>query len=231
MIANSNSLFCDVALPVPVDRLFTYGVPTSLQGRVQVGARIIVPFGSRKLVGIIVNVHRSPPDQQIRELISVRDSEPVLDAELLALGRWIAGYYCAPIGEVLKGMLPLSGETRRSVKYNLTSAGRDIARQLTVLDAPDTASRVLAVLSERARSAEYLNTKIPEAKASLRALLKRGWVEVEEEDQERDPLRARAERLRASFVARPLPGSLKLKKAEAGAACVPRVASRRSQSG
>ena len=165
-------------------------------------------------MGVILKLHQSPLTQPVRDIVSVRDSEPVLDAELLELGRWIAEYYCAPIGEVLKSMLPLSGETRSSVKYSLTDVGRDIARQLTVVDAPDGATQVLASLSERARSAEYLAKRFPGAKASLRSLAKRGWIEMEQETQERDPLRARAERLRASFVARPLSGSLKLKKAE-----------------
>jgi len=55
------------------------------------------------------------------------DAEPVLDAELLALGKWISGYYCAPLGEVLRGMLPLASDIRRGKVYSLTDAGRDAA--------------------------------------------------------------------------------------------------------
>jgi primosomal protein N' len=65
-----------------------------------------------------------------REALRLIDSEPVLDAELLALGRWIAGYYCAPLGEVLRGMLPLASEIRRGKVWSLTDSGRDAARQL-----------------------------------------------------------------------------------------------------
>ena len=68
----------------------------------------------------------------LREVLRLLDAEPVLDVELLHLGKWIAEYYCAPLGEVLKGMLPLSGEMRRSARYSLTEAGRDVARQLVV---------------------------------------------------------------------------------------------------
>ena len=58
-------------------------------------------------------------------------------AELLALGRWIAGYYCAPLGEVLRGMLPLASEIRRGKIWSLTDSGRDAARQLLLDTSPD----------------------------------------------------------------------------------------------
>ena len=48
-----------------------------------------------------------------REALRLIDAEPVLDAELIALGRWIAGYYCSPLGDVLRGMLPLASEIRQ----------------------------------------------------------------------------------------------------------------------
>ena len=72
-----------------------------------------------------------------REALRLIDAEPVLDPELLALGRWIAGYYCAPLGEVLRGMLPLAADIRRGKVWSLTDAGRDAARQLLLDTAPD----------------------------------------------------------------------------------------------
>ncbi len=211
MIAKAQ--FCDLALPIPVDRVFTYQLPFTLQHRAQTGSRVVVPFGSRKLTGIILRIHDSPPAQKAREVLSLRDSEPVLEEDLLALGRWIAEYYCAPIGEVLKGMLPLSGETRRTTRYALTPAGQDIARQLTGVAQPDRATEVLRLLAAKSRSAEYLATKVGDPKPTIRNLLKRGWIAADEEQVERDPLRASAERLQASFVGRP-PASIRLKKSE-----------------
>ncbi|HEX4164155.1 MAG TPA: primosomal protein N' [Bryobacteraceae bacterium] len=213
MTANSQPRFCDLALPVPLDRLFTYRLPLTLHHRAQPGSRAVVPFGARKLTGVILRIHNSPPPQEPREVLNLRDSEPVLDEELLDLGRWIAEYYCAPIGEVLKGMLPLSGETRRTSRYTLTTAGHDIARQLTGITHHDAATELLTLLAGRPRSAEYLAAKVSNPKPAIRNLLKRGWITVDEEDLDRDPLRARAERLRASFLARPL-SAIKLKKSE-----------------
>ena len=123
-------LYCDVSLPVPLDQPFTYALPETLRHRVQPGCRIVVPFGPRKLTGVVLRCHDEPPAVAAREALRLIDAEPVLDDELLALGRWIAGYYCAPLGEVLRGMLPLASEIRRGKIWSLTDAGRDAARQL-----------------------------------------------------------------------------------------------------
>ena len=61
------------------------------------------------------------------------DPEPVLDEELIALGKWISGYYCAPLGEVLRSMLPLASDisvydaegTSHQLSMSFTSAGAD----------------------------------------------------------------------------------------------------------
>ena len=205
--------YCDVALPVPVDRLFTYELPQTLRHRVQAGCRVLAPLGSRRLTGVVFGMRDVAPDHDTRAVLKLLDEEPVLEADLLELARWISEYYCAPIGEVLKGMLPLAGETRRSTQYSLTGAGRDVARQLVVHSNADVSSQLLQLLEQRARSADALSAKVPNAKVALRALVKRGWVAAEERQEERDPLRARAERLRASFSERPAPG-LKLSKNE-----------------
>src|ERR1019366_5783569 len=93
-------LYCDVSLPVPLDQPFTYSLPDTLRHRVRVGSRLIVPFGTRKLTGVILRCHDEPPPVATRDALRLIDSEPVLSAELMALGRWIAGYYCSPLGDV-----------------------------------------------------------------------------------------------------------------------------------
>src|SRR5439155_12002818 len=129
-----NPLFCDVSLPVPLDQAFTYALPETLRHRVQPGCRVLVPFGSRKLTGVVLRCHNNPPQVEAREALRLIDAQPVLDDALLELGKWIAGYYCAPLGEVLRGMLPLASEMRRGKIYSLSDAGRDATRQL-LLDA------------------------------------------------------------------------------------------------
>jgi primosomal protein N' (replication factor Y) len=114
-------LYCDVALPVPLDRTFTYSLGESHPA---VGARVLVPFRNEKLAGVVTSLHNDEPPVEARPLLAVLDEEPVLSAELMDLGQWIAQYYLAPIGEVLRSMLPLMSEVRRQVLYRITNLGR-----------------------------------------------------------------------------------------------------------
>lgn len=90
-----------VALPVPVRRSFTYGVTGEVPAA---GVRVEVPFGKRTLVGWVLGPGAEVP--RVREVRSVLDTEPVVGDELLGLARWMSDYYVAPVGIVLKAMLP-----------------------------------------------------------------------------------------------------------------------------
>ena len=193
-------LYCDVSLPVPLDQPFTYALPVTLRHRVKAGSRLLVPFGQRKLTGVILRCHDEAPAMATREALRLIDAEPVLSAELLALGRWIAAYYCAPLGDVLRGMLPLASEIRRGKVWSLTDAGRDAARQLLLDSAPDDpVAAVLRLLEKRPLSAAYLAKALPLADKAVKALERKGFIAAEQVQTERDPLRAPAERLRVEW--------------------------------
>ena len=116
---------------------------------------------------------------------------------LIALGRWIAGYYCCPLGEVFRSMLPLAAEIRAGKVYSLTDSGRDAARQLLLeASSDDAAAQILALLERRSLSASYLKKKFPLAANVVRALEKKGFIAVEEVQSDRDPLRAPSDHLR-----------------------------------
>jgi primosomal protein N' (replication factor Y) len=205
-------LYCDVSLPVPLDRPFTYRLPATLRHRVKPGCRVLVPFGSRKLTGFVLEAHENEPEAAAREVLRLIDEEPVLDPELILLGRWVANYYCAPLGEVLRSMAPLSGEMRKTKVYALTDAGRDVARQLLIGESAQEATvQVLRLLEPRPLSAAYLKKRIPSADRAIRSLEKKGFVLAEESQEEKDPMRAAAARLRVEFTGRP---EGKLPKAE-----------------
>ena len=127
--------YCEVALPVPLDRTFTYAVRDGQHPRR--GARVIVPFRNEKLIGIVMGLSATAPaDFEVRHLEAVLDQDqdsgqgsddgPLLSEALLKLAEWMAQYYLAPVGEVLRGMLPLMAEVRRTVYYRITDLGRDV---------------------------------------------------------------------------------------------------------
>ena len=103
-------MFVDVILPVPLDGFFTYSVPSSAEKQVEVGKRVLVPFGRNKTyVGVIVRKMTSgnllPPDK-IKPILQVLDATPILLERQLRFWQWIADYYMSPIGEVYKAALP-----------------------------------------------------------------------------------------------------------------------------
>jgi primosomal protein N' (replication factor Y) len=120
----------------------------------------------------------------------------------MALGRWIAGYYCSPLGDVLRGMLPLSSEIRRGKVWTLTDSGRDAARQLLLDSSPDDpVLQILRMLEKRPLSASYLAKTMPLADKAIRALERKRFIVAEQVQVERDPLRAPSERLRVELAA------------------------------
>jgi primosomal protein N' len=159
--ASDDPLYCDVSLPVPMDQAFTYKLPLTLRHRVAVGCRVLVPFGTRQLAGVVIAAHNNPPSGSVREALQLLDEEPALDEGLLKLGRWIAQYYCAPLGETLRAMTPLANDVKRSKTYTLTTAGRDAARQLLLgADTEDPALQILRLLEAKPLTSAYLTQKI-----------------------------------------------------------------------
>ena len=101
-------MFTDIILPLPLDGVFTYSVPQSLEGQVIRGVRVLVPLGRNKTyVGIISEVHdKKPEGYQTKDILQVLDSSPILLDAQLHLWQWIADYYMSPIGEVFKAAFP-----------------------------------------------------------------------------------------------------------------------------
>jgi len=117
-------MYCEVALPVPLDRTFTYSVLPGMPP--QPGSRVIVPFRNEKLIGVVTELHaKAPTEFEARPIETVLDAEPLLSGQLLELAKWMGQYYLAPLGEVLRGMLPLMAEVRRTVYYRIADVGRD----------------------------------------------------------------------------------------------------------
>jgi primosomal protein N' (replication factor Y) len=114
--------FCDVALPVPLDMVFTYRIPA--ESAPVVGGRVLVPFRQQRMTGIVVELHDRKPSITTKNILDVLDAAPVLDERLLRLGRWISHYYLAALGEVFRTMLPLMAEFKRAIGYRITEHGQ-----------------------------------------------------------------------------------------------------------
>jgi primosomal protein N' (replication factor Y) len=149
--------YCEVALPVPLDHTFTYGVRPGQSP--QRGARVIVPFRNEKLIGVVTALAaNAPPDVEVRYLEAVLDEEPLLSEHLLELGAWTAQYYLAPLGEVLRAMLPLAAEVRRTVYYRISDLGRDVLAASVDGD-PEKGNRGKGIGKPRSRRPQKLSAE------------------------------------------------------------------------
>ena len=122
--AGTAACYAEVALPVPLPEPLVYAVPPGWQGIAVPGVRARVRIGNRRLIGIVVGRRdEPPPGVAVRWLDAVLDREPVLGADLLALARFTADYYLAPLGEVLRSMLPADLEPWGDRRVWLTDGG------------------------------------------------------------------------------------------------------------
>ena len=99
-------MLVSVALPLPFFQPLTYAVPPELSERVNVGSRVVVPVRGRREMGFVVGdgaVLRE--GLKAKTILAAPDTAPVLEPSLLAVCRWIADYYIAPLGMVLRTIL------------------------------------------------------------------------------------------------------------------------------
>jgi primosomal protein N' (replication factor Y) len=118
--------FVEVAVGLPVFGTFTYAVPEPLAGAAVAGARVRVPFGPRPAEGLILGASGAPPAGiQALPLAAVLDVAPSLDAGIIRLLRFVADYYQAPPGEVLRLGLPPGLRGAAVPRLRLTSRGEE----------------------------------------------------------------------------------------------------------
>ena len=190
--------FCDVALPVPLDTAFTYRVPEGMQP--VIGGRVLVPFRQQRMSGVIIGLHDHAPKVQAKNILSVLDAAPVLDTQLLQLGKWISDYYLAPPGEVFRTMLPLAAEFKRAIAYRITDEGQmalhlagtsgSSARSRRTPDEQLAEVRVLDYLAEReVVREETLRNATGVSKSLLAGMVRKKWIVREDLSGARDATR------------------------------------------
>ena len=121
--------YIDVILPVPINQNYTYHIPTEFNEKIQVGCRVIVQFGARRLyTGLIKKIHNSKPEIETKPIETVLDDSPVISPQTFQFWEWIANYYCCSEGEVMKAALPsglkLESQTNLSINYDWVETDR-----------------------------------------------------------------------------------------------------------
>ena len=114
--------YIDVILPLPIPGTFTYSVPSESLELIQIGSRVVVPFGPKKYyTAIISHIHTEKPiEYEVKPLFSVLDSYPIVLPNQLQFWNWISEYYLSALGDVYKAAIPsgLKLESETMVELN-----------------------------------------------------------------------------------------------------------------
>jgi primosomal protein N' (replication factor Y) len=154
------------------------------------------------MVGIITSIHDRTPAVPVKTALEVLDDTPALNSELLRLGEWISEYYLAPIGEVLRSMLPLAAEFRREVVYSITDEGHmalhlagsagSSARSRKAPEDQYGEYRVLDYLSSREQArGTTLRSATRVSYAILEGMARKKWIRREDLSHATDAARVR----------------------------------------
>ncbi|MGH7594696.1 MAG: replication restart helicase PriA [Gemmatimonadales bacterium] len=112
-----------VALPLPLPDPYTYRIPASLADRALPGARVVVPVRRQEWIGIVTAVDVAAPPMAARDLLATPDATPALPAPLLELAQQMVRYYGAPLGMVLRAMLPAALWGHSTLLLRVSAAG------------------------------------------------------------------------------------------------------------
>ena len=158
-----NERFAAVALPLPLPEPYRYRIPASLADRALPGARVVVPVRRQEWIGIVTAVDVDPPVMAARDILGTPDPDVALSVPLLELAHQMARYYGAPIGLVLRAMLPAALWGHSTILLEVVSRDR--------LRVGGTAEKLLEWLHDRGGSAS--------AEAASRALKRPIWDVVD----------------------------------------------------
>jgi len=167
--------YIDVAVPLPVYRAYTYGVPDHLVDQAKPGKRVLVFFGKRRVTGFILEQRKKPDDKNIKPVLDILDPIPLFPPSMIPFFQWIAEYYIHPIGEVIRTALPGGLTVVDRTEISLTDRGREALARGGLIDEN-------AAFMEQLQSAArpyHLLLRAPDPKrivAMVNALETRGWI-------------------------------------------------------
>ncbi|HBV89667.1 MAG TPA: primosomal protein N' [Pantoea sp.] len=172
-----------VALPVPLPRLFDYLPPQGVQP--VIGGRVSVPFGNRRMIGIVVAFRDSSdlPEAQLKRVVEVLDSESLYPPSLWRILNWAASYYHSPQGEVLSHAIPVllrqgkAAQDNPLWRWEITEQGRETAPE-SLKRAPKQQQALAALRQQPLYRHQVSEHDLTEA--TLQALRAKGLCELHE---------------------------------------------------
>ena len=182
-----------VAVPVPGLDLLTYRVPDDT-GTPSIGARVVVPVGSRSVTGIVVEEATSDAgirEEDVRPIRQLLDREPFVPADVVSLARWTAEYYAAGAGETITAVLPPKTRGDRADAHKTRRVAALTAAGLGALESPALTSKQREALEILSGVRDGLPTPALAARGigadTVSRLARQGLIGLRQERVDRDP--------------------------------------------
>ncbi len=176
-----------VSLEIALRKEFDYLIPPGLEGRVEVGSRVQVSFGPRKIFGCVTALAEESAHAKLKPILKVIGAQTLVTPKVLGLARWIADYYCCAPEIALKSVLPeVVRKEKSGWRERLFVRALPVSGEFPKL--PKRQQEVWNIVEERR---EILLTELLElaetTAATVRKLEDRGLVEIATQISERDP--------------------------------------------
>lgn len=153
-------MFAQVALPLPSHKLFTYKIPSYLEGKVGLGFRVLVPLKRRLVSGFVVEMTKTTDVKETKEILDILDLYPLFSKEMLELTRWISEYYFCSWGESLKSAIPREIQLKSEVWIERANDGSLMTNDEDFINHSSSIIRHQSSLSSRQKNIlEHLSEK------------------------------------------------------------------------
>jgi primosomal protein N' (replication factor Y) len=178
---DTGGLYAEVVVALPLDKTFHYAIPLPLRFICEAGRRVLVPLGKRKVTGYVLGTCSDLPpgieNKDIKEIIDCLDEAPLFDQGMLRFFCWIADYYLAPLGQVIKAALPPGINWESYYHCSLTPEGRRAVAEGSSDQTP--AARVLQAIDPHTGSPFKGLLKTNPHRSLFFALEKKGLISLE----------------------------------------------------
>jgi primosomal protein N' (replication factor Y) len=178
-----------VAIPAPLFKTFDYLIPETLDPKTLLpGCRVRVPFGRRTIIGLVMDraQHSNIPENRLKPIEAVLDSDAALPSEILALIKWAASYYLHPIGEVIQAALPALLKQGKSVTpqglKNWKATTQANTLDLQTLQRAPKQLQIITMLLEKPEgmSEQQLNISSSNWRPAMQSLINKKLVDTSE---------------------------------------------------
>lgn len=183
--AGADGLFAGIVFNRPIDQVFTYRIPERLRDQVCAGQRVRVPLGrgNTPAVGYCVRIETKAPEGvdpgRVKEVLEVLDDPPLIDAAMLELTRWMAGYYACSWGQALDAVVPAGVKKQAGTRIGtFLTVPEEVRQTFETLGLPPKQAEALAILcrSDEPLTASDLGRLAKCAEGPIAALRRRGLV-------------------------------------------------------